>query len=626
MPVVRCYVPSCEGTDPEVAIPADSELRKKWFSALDIKRGGTRDYLFSKGLTKICKGHFQFPGEENDPEAVPRKKLRNSTTQSNDGEAMEEPSGEEVKPKVEDENQQSTAKKPTESDKKDCQRARVVLTRVDTNKQERPAEVKANLSLEATSQQIKTLFRIKDDVEALCEGSFSHNFNFGHVVLLATEFYKSKNPELKEGWKTLLPAEDLPTDEEQNMADIRPIKINMSCSSGTLAEFQNNLKTIFSKLRKFEPSMTVYWVLNEVFRFALANESEFMKLTRPKVSLSQPKKRVRVRCEVCHDWCGALEYCGAFTCNKCRLFFQSINRERTLFSLRCAKDNQCDLSVDLSCRRCRADKCLQLGMLEQFHESEMQHPMSKVCVACTSSDSGDDDVTLRLIRGHLLCTRCQGFFDQTVELNQREHRPAQPIAFRNVYECKEEEKDCVITSTSRNCNACLWDKMVRLGLDATFLTKFQGFKAFSPSFGDDDLCAVCDNEASDMPWMGQMVCQPCRSFLELSMRLEANLGYCCPNGENNRLCPIINSVLMAADDDEEDDCRQTSLVPVATRCKYCWFRRLEIEGLVDRWMMCGGRTELWIDLDDMEDNEDFDSEDVEISFKQEAEVKSEIVT
>jgi len=619
MPIVRCFVPSCEGTDPEVAIPLQAELRKKWFSALGIKSWDNNKrerLLFGKAKAKICKGHFQFPGEENDPEAVPQKSLRGSIDQSEESESLKDP------PLQEEEKPEAVAKEPSETDKKDCRRAHVVLTRVDTDRHERPdaaAEIKANLSLEATSRQIKTLFRIKDDVEALCEGAFQHNLNFGHVVLLATEFYQSKNPEVKEGWKTLLPAEDLPTDEEQNMADIRPIKINMACSTGTLQEFQNNLKRIFSQLKKLESDMNLYWVLNEVFRFALANECEFIKATRPKVSLAEPKKRVRVRCEVCNDWCGATEYCGAFTCPKCRLFFQSVMREKTLFSLRCARENRCDLSVDLSCRRCRADKCVKLDMLVRYHEAEMAHPMSRVCVACTvQGGARDDDVSLGMVRGHLLCIRCQGFFDQTVELNQREHRPGQLIGLRNMYVCKEEESKCVITSTSENCHACLWDKMVTLGLNVTFLTKFQGFKTFSPSCGDYDLCAVCDNETSDCGlWMGQLVCQPCRSFLELSMRLESHLSYCCPNGESNRLCPIIDSLLM--DDDE------TSLVPLATRCKYCWFRRLEIEGLVDRWIICGGRTDLWIDPEDIAEIDSYDSEDAEITFKQPDPVKSETV-
>ena len=46
-----------------------------------------------------------------------------------------------------------------------------------------------------------------------------------------------------------------------------------------------------------------------------------------------------------------------------------------------------------------------------------------------------------------------------------------------------------------------------------------------------------------------------------------------PEGEVGRLCSL------DADADE--------------RCTFCWLRRLEIEGLVDRWFMCKGNPGAW---------------------------------
>jgi hypothetical protein len=44
--------------------------------------------------------------------------------------------------------------------------------------------------------------------------------------------------------------------------------------------------------------------------------------------------------------------------------------------------------------------------------------------------------------------------------------------------------------------------------------------------------------------------------------------FCCPEGELDRLCPV---------PDEKGH-----------RCKFCWFRRIELDGLADRWVICDG--------------------------------------
>ena len=149
---------------------------------------------------------------------------------------------------------------------------------------------------------------------------------------------------------------------------------------------------------------------------------------------------------------------------RCRFFFckMTIKFKNNAFN----QSNECDLRRDISCRKCRADKCRSLGMLDNYFSTEVQHPLSKTCFVCTARESDDDD-TYKLVRGHLLCVKCEGFFDQTVEMNQKEHKPGQGLAFRNLYECKATEAACLITNDFNNCKSCLWDKMVRLGLTCT---------------------------------------------------------------------------------------------------------------------------------------------------------------
>ena len=242
-------------------------------------------------------------------------------------------------------------------------KSEVLLARVD-DKYEKLPEVRANMSLEATTTQIKTLFRLKDEVEALCDPE--DRLSFAQVVLLASDFYL-KECKVDEGWQTLLPAEDLPADAVERMQDIRPVRINMFLSSGTLGEFKNNLKAIFSKLKPFK-EVNVYWVLNEVFRFALKRSQSFSKLANPK---EKPLNGPTIKCEVCKDHCKAVEYCSVFVCGKCRRFFQSLMLEKTLFSLRCGRNNDCKKDI-VSCRKCRADRCKSLGMHHQYYLTEMQ--------------------------------------------------------------------------------------------------------------------------------------------------------------------------------------------------------------------------------------------------------------
>ena len=202
---------------------------------------------------------------------------------------------------------------------------KVILTKIGEGGEQEEFMTRSSISLEATSNQIKTLFRLKDDVESLCrrdDGSavvltkgdnmiavnddgVNRDLPFAHVIFLAEE-------------------------TEENMADIRPIKINMSLNSGTLTEFKKNVEAIFCRLVEFQPRMNIYWVISETFRFALQHQIDFVKFIRPKTSLAEPKlKGVNVRCEICRDRCRASEYCGVFACGKCQKFFQSVMKEKT---------------------------------------------------------------------------------------------------------------------------------------------------------------------------------------------------------------------------------------------------------------------------------------------------------
>ena len=391
-----------------------------------------------------------------------------------------------------------------------------------------PAEVPANISLEATNDQIKTLFRLKDDVQAV--GQFPTNPTFVHVALLAAEFYK-KHDGLKNDWKSLLPPEDLPECEESKIHDIRPVRINMILNPATLREFRNHMKDVMIHMKRFEARVNVYWVLNEIFRYCLSKEKEFKDFSTVDKEDEDPDVGFLSKCEICNERSRINEvYCEAVCCGKCKRFFQNVMREKTAFSLKCSKKNNCfrkkklspdpegksrKVVADISCRKCRIDQCRRAGMLEGFYHREIRHPSSKTCSAC----SQETDL-LRLVRGVILCSSCEGFFDQTVELNYREMNKKRvdkdpwttdqvgPVSLINVYKCIGDSAKCTFgTATSQKCYSCLWNKMVSLGLDDTYVSKYGGLQRSTSSNYDGDSCCVCDQEAKDTPWMGRIVCQ-----------------------------------------------------------------------------------------------------------------------
>ena len=77
------------------------------------------------------------------------------------------------------------------------------------------------------------------------------------------------------------------------------------------------------------------------------------------------------------------------------------------------------------------------------------------------------------------------------------------------------------------------------------------------------------------PFFVQLL-QECRAFLKTSLDQDNYILYCCPNGEAGCLCP----------------CSTT----IDKKCPYCWFLRLELEGIIERWQICNSNPSKWPDI------------------------------
>ena len=71
--------------------------------------------------------------------------------------------------------------------------------------------------------------------------------------------------------------------------------------------------------------------------------------------------------------------------------------------------------------------------------------------------------------------------------------------------------------------------------------------------------------------------QECRAFLKTSLDHDNYILYCCPNGEAGCLCP----------------CSTT----IDKKCPYCWFLRLELEGIIERWQICNANPSKWREIE-----------------------------
>ena len=367
-----------------------------------------------------------------------------------------------------------------------------------------------------------------------------------------------------------------------------PIEIKFVCDGERKAVIDKNLSRILTfiskKYSKREFAVDAYLILMETYSFILGMRAQLLRHFG--VTKATPDEEGPCwPCDVCGDDCYA-EYCGSNVCGKCRHFFISMMRSRrTVATLKCSyykgdgavghKVEERELctndfgQIEVACDACRFWKCYKLGMVDEYYDTETQHPSSASCEVCLSKGSLDIDFVL----GTYVCGDCLESFKIGMVGKAYTRYECVCLAMPR----REEGK----------CGKCFFDRLRELGFLGLYHLKaqdvFRGTRDPNYSlnldiiFRNPEQCCACTNGAvdggGDGLFLGAKVCQVCRSFLELSLREEIYASYCCAEGEVGRLCSL------DANSDE--------------RCTFCWLRRLEIEGLVDRWFMCKGNPGAW---------------------------------
>jgi len=112
------------------------------------------------------------------------------------------------------------------------------------------------------------------------------------------------------------------------------------------------------------------------------------------------------------------------------------------------------------------------------------------------------------------------------------------------------------------------------GLFHSYQMKTNGLKHRDRYFTSNE-CCVCHRPVSQPSlWMDLIVCIECRAFLKVSLNYDNYILYSCPSGEIEQLCPVASDM----------------------KCPYCWFLRMEVEGVIERWQICNGDPSKWSEI------------------------------
>ena len=391
-------------------------------------------------------------------------------------------------------------------------------------------------------------------------------------------------------------------------ADMLPIEIKFACDQIHKTVIERNLAQIAAftteKYSEREFAVDAYLVLTEIYSFLLGMRKQLLEhfgVTGARAGDVSGGESPSWPCDICGDDSYA-EYCGSNVCGKCRSFFVAMMRaRRSVATLKCSfykkEEREVDHDgaetrelctndfgqVDVACDACRFWKCMKVGMVDEFYDTETQHPSTSLCEICRR---GSND--LEFLLGTYVCSDCLESFKSSTEED----------AFLS-YECSCSAA-AGSTGDPNGCEKCLFDRFKHSGFLDLYRLKAQGGLQgvvdvnAPPSktvnldivFRDPEQCCACDNSAAvdSGLFLGVRACQVCRSFLQVSLKEEIYASYCCPAGECGRLCSV-------------------DATAEAARCKFCWLRRLEIEGMVDRWLICKGNTALWNEAE-MEEEEE----------------------
>jgi len=406
-------------------------------------------------------------------------------------------------------------------------------------------------TIQCDVQRLKNLFRKREDIEA--------------IMKYCGLFQNCSSLTLYNAFKFFVPHVEtfIPSLKDENMT--KKDQLNDPVIKIYARLTQSQIEIINSCLQLMQKHLSgclnhdydfTYQILNIVFSFVIDRQNEFCNFLESKgPSNVDPPKKTDMECPICLDL-AETTYCDTVICLKCKFFFQGVMRGRILFSLRCSKFGNCSTKNDITCQKCRFDRCRLANMVDKYCYTELTELVSRSCLVCQRVDGGN-----KVVLGYYFCLECGQLLDKVLKADK------EPVCF------KEPEARCA----ANECPKCFKDKLYEYGMVDSYRMKFTGSKSVDQCYSLNK-CCVCFNLVNQtIQWMDLIVCTECRAFLKTSLDQDNYILYCCPNGEAGCLCPCSNTKF-------------------DKKCPYCWFLRLELEGIVERWQICNANPSKWRDI------------------------------
>ena len=209
-------------------------------------------------------------------------------------------------------------------------------------------------------KHVKSFFRKLEETEALVKLSGTFDNCTSAAMLKGIEF----------SLPLLEHHEAFQIDETEEFDKSSPIiNIQLSFTPDEIKEIKDGFAQLHKHLEvtlnpKIDPS---FQLLEFLLDFINDREDDFLKFLGLK-----PLENVSGNCLICFDY-AQIRYCDIVVCLKCKFFFQEIMRKREILSLRCSKAGKCISrnQIDISCRKCRFDRCRLANMVEQYCFTEL---------------------------------------------------------------------------------------------------------------------------------------------------------------------------------------------------------------------------------------------------------------
>ncbi|XP_040571161.1 uncharacterized protein [Lepeophtheirus salmonis] len=430
-----------------------------------------------------------------------------------------------------------------------------------------------DLVVDASVIQLKYLFRLRDDVKSLLEEVSAHEMDFSSLLAVSLEFFIQHLDSNAVSISSMKLDEDLclypilSTDKDYQ-DKICSIQISLD-SSETVDDKLNNtqgLSLVNDALQKLYATHHIevnnYFVLLCTFKFILSKRMEIIdyftldNLGSEEESFNdelENEKRLERHgavCEICGDMdLDPKSFCEVLACGKCITFFIAHLDKR--LELTCSKLGNCrinDKILDISCKKCRMKRCIALSMIEHydFKYRRIVQMMDSACDAC------DTVGITRVVKGVSLCSDCESFLKSCL---------------------KNKDFDGESVTQDVSDEGTNYDKEDKSVLLKRF--KALGILLSAEERKEEDLkrCIGCDacienNNLikNELKWNGSL-CKTCETFMFMSMTTSARHYYTCSSGELGRLCEILPN--------SDNSWSQ--------KCNYCWFRILEMGGVVELW-------------------------------------------